>query len=284
MERNALGLIRKGNVIKEGIANIISKDTELQYVRSVELKRHTAHTCPLKDAGTRHSPLGISTLRIVVRDEKTSQEWGKPTCLENRNCPLSRGLTVEKLVVITNTNRNPISLDRFNEGHIADHVLHIEYCRNAYYPQVGYESKAKRLFVILSHLEDAKATFGGSGPRRLALSGMSYMADNLGKSCRFHQSPREVIVVNFGILEKLLDPTTADGKGTFEALCRKSIDRYTPMTYSAVPGQTCRTAARSNAVLKFISLKKYLTEYDWDGVYTPEEVDDLLQGDDGDEE
>ena len=57
---NALGLIKKGNIIKEGISNIVSKKTEIQRVETVELKRHAAHTCPLKDVGTRQSPLQIS--------------------------------------------------------------------------------------------------------------------------------------------------------------------------------------------------------------------------------
>jgi len=279
MERNALGLIKKGNIIKEGISNIISKDTELEHVRSVELKRHPTHTCPLEDAGTRQRVLEVSILRIIM-----SGQMGKPACLENRNCPLSRGLAPEKLVVVTNTkyDYSPIRLDRFNEGRLVDLVVHITYSRRQHYPQIEYKSKAKRLFVILSHLDNTPG-FIGLGMEYWALDVMSHTAHMLARSCRSHQSPREVIMVNFGILE-LSDTMTANRKGSVEAMCRNSIDRYIPNTISAPRGQTWRTAAEANAAVKFISMKEYLQEYDWDGVYTPEEVDDLLQGDDGDEE
>lgn len=281
MERNALGLIRTGNIIKEGISDIDSKDTELRHVKSVELQQHSAHTCPLKDAGTRQSVLEISTLRIVRIYQR-----GRPACFDNRNCPLSRGLSAKKLVVMTDTNYigNPLRLDRFNEGRLVDHVILIDYCPNNYYTQVSYRSRAKRLLVILSSLNTGTPAQVRSVISDWALSSMSHTAGRLARSCRVHQSPPEVIMVNFGKLEELSGTSTADRKGTFEAMCRNYIDRYSPSTRSAARGQIWRTAAEANAVVKFISMKEYLTEYDWDGVYTPEEVDDLLQGDDGDEE
>lgn len=93
-----------------------------------------------------------------------------------------------------------------------------------------------------------------------------------------------MILVNFGKIEELLDSSTADRKGSFEVLCRKIIDSYTPGFYTAARGQTWRTAAEANAAVKFITMKEYLKEYDWNGVYTPQEVDDLLQKEVGDEE
>jgi len=155
MERNALGLTKKRNAIREKLSNVASKATELQHIKSVELKRHTAHTCPLKNVSTLQIPLAISILRVELRNE-TICMGRQSTCLEDRKCPLSRGLTPAKLVIITNTRRNPICLDRFNDRQIVNHVTLLEYCRSGYYPQIEFKSKAKRLFVILSHLTTAR--------------------------------------------------------------------------------------------------------------------------------
>lgn len=164
-----------------------------------------------------------------------------------------------------------------------DHVLLLEY-RQSDCPQIEYKSKAKRLFVILSHLDDGTPAHDGRTMGERTLRGMTYMAYILARSCRFHQSPPEVILVNFGKIEELLDSSTADRKGSFEVLCRKRIDSYTPRFYTAERGQTWRTAAEANAAVTFITMKEYLKEYDWNGVYTQEEVDDLLQEDLVDEE
>jgi len=148
MKKNALGVIKKGNVIRERNSNIVSKNTELQHVKFVELERHTAHTCPLKNVRTRQSPLAISILRVVLMKD-TERKSGQPMCLENRSCPLSRGLTAEKLIIITNTNHHSIWLERFNNGQVKDLVVQLEYLRSGPYPRLHIEKDSKRLIIHL---------------------------------------------------------------------------------------------------------------------------------------
>jgi hypothetical protein len=276
MERNALGLIKKGNVIKEGKSNIVSKKTELQHVKSIELIPHPHHTCPLQDVVTRRNPLAISILRIATTDDEKGYLGyrRKPECLRRRDCPLFRGLTAEKVVTITSTKVIPICIDRFNEyneGRHVDHVIRLRYPEIWYVPHVHVKSRANQIVIILSHTDDDSRH--DDQHREWAQRGRESLAAALATSTRFNQTPREIVMVNFGKLDDLLDPSTVNRKGMFEAMCRMRIESIgsLPVTH-----EFKRTAAEANAAVTFITMKNYLNEYDWNGVYTQEEVDTLL--------
>ena len=105
------------------------------------------------------------------------------------------------------------------------------------------------------------------------MNGVSYLASRLASSTVLCLVRRKVVMVNFGKFDDLLDSSTVNRKGTFEAMCRKSIDSMG----SSPSTNFKRTAAEANAAVKFITMKEYLKEYDWNGVYTQNEVDNLLQ-------
>ena len=55
MKRDPLRLIKegKGKVIRRGALDLVTKETELQYIKSIEIRAHMRDSCPLPNGRPR---------------------------------------------------------------------------------------------------------------------------------------------------------------------------------------------------------------------------------------
>ena len=66
--KNALGLVKKGNVIKA--SRMDTKETELKHIQLIELLNHTEEECPATGPRARQSPLVVPVLRFAMSDHE----------------------------------------------------------------------------------------------------------------------------------------------------------------------------------------------------------------------
>jgi len=187
-------------------------------------------------------------------------------------CPVSRGITGKKLVIVPGQHDGRIHLDRSYEGMVRDHVVKAEVSLYTAWPtDLHLDSKADRLVVILARLHQTESI-----PNNHRC--LKAMADLLACHRRIRNSPQDIVLVNFTQLDdKDLFPT-AHAKETFEALYRRADNEFQARGWRLGSRHEWRTPAELASVsTKFITMKEYLTEFDWDGVYTEDEVAELLK-------
>jgi len=274
MKREPLRLIKegKGEVIRRGALDLVTKETELQYIKSIEIQAHSQHDCPLPSGRTRQSPLKVPILRILM-DGNGYQRSTR--CIEQRLCPVSRGVIAKKLVIIPAEYCGQIHLDRSNDGMVQDHVVKTELFQHPNQSvHLHLKSKAKRLIVILARFS-RDYSFCSFYPIPYFLE---HLARLLARSRRYRYSPQDIVLVNFAQLDaKHFTPTSHPG-GTFEAYHDRVDTQFQTENWMLEAGDEWRTPAELALVsTKFITMKEYLTEYDWDGVYTENEVAELLK-------
>jgi len=272
MKRDPLRLIKegKGNVVMRGALDLVTKETELQYIKSIEIRAHMRGSCPLPNGRPRQAPLNVPILRILM-DDDGSTRYGNE-CLERRPCPVSRGVIAKKLVVVPGRYCGKIHLDRSNDGMVQDHVVKA----NLYYPSYQFvpwqlDSKAKRLIVILApiHRGDLTNNFFNS---------LDFIARLLARSRRYRYSTRDIVLVNFAQLDAAHFPVASHPGGTFEAYCNKVDTQFQTEDWMLKAGDEWRSPAELASVsTRFITMKEYLTQFDWGGVYTEDEVVEILK-------
>ena len=272
MKRDPLSLIKegKGRVIRRGALDVITKEKELQYIKSIEIQAHSQRDCPLPNGRTRQGPINVPILRILM-DEDGSTQRGK-RCIEQRLCPVSRGVIAKKLVIVPGEYCGKIHLDRSNDGMVQDHVVKADLYQLSYQPvPLQLESKAKRLIVILARVSRHYPVFP-------LLSHLECVARLLARSRRYRCSPQDLVLVNFDQLDaKHSAPVSHPGQ-TFEALHNRVDTQFQIQDWMLEAGNEWRTPAELASVsTRFITMKEYLTEYDWDGVYTEDEVVEILR-------
>jgi len=95
---------------------------------------------------------------------------------------------------------------------------------------------------------------------------------------QLRHSPNEIVLVNFSDLNDRYIRTPNTSIRSFEDICQKELDDFVTSRWNLQPGTFWKTAAESAQVsYKFISLREYLTNYNWEGVYSEEEVAELLK-------
>jgi hypothetical protein len=277
MTRDPMRLIEngKGTVITQGVLEMSTKEEELQHIKFVEVQSHSHDNCPFPSGGARQEPLTVPVLRIVMNGRQSHDD---DTCLERRLCPLLKGLATKKLVVFSRSYDRPIKVDRSEAGPPQEHVVKIEvFPVNCLGLNLHLESEAKRLIIILEHFERAIPRHA-SNETHMIRQCVFHMATQLVFSRRLRYPVQSFVMVNFAQLDaEYLLPESHPG-GTFEALCNKIDNESQPEIWDIGPRQAWRTLAeRASVSTKFITMKEYLREYDWNGVYTTDEVAELLK-------
>jgi hypothetical protein len=91
-------------------------------------------------------------------------------------------------------------------------------------------------------------------------------------AARFPNFPKQVVIVNSNILPKSTVPWI-DGKSSLETSVRWMNERVDPrVDHPADPWRRGLFTEGCKPTFKFISLKKYMRVYDWEGEFTAEEA------------
>ena len=277
MQRDPLKLVTEGNVIKR-FSGIDSKGNELQHIKSIRFRKHLADDCPVTDARTRRPPLTVPVVHVDMENVEVDddEDTNNYICLENRRCPLARGLKVKRLVVSVDSQRGDGCLDQLNAKSVEEHVVKLDLQeRHWAEPDLHSESKASRLVVILIPSQTAPMCTHQAHDRALNTC-ILYMACQLVHDSRLCPSPRNITMVNFDDLDnRFLD--LAARVETFEAAYMRVVNPGSE-SFRGHPFKSARDAALIS--IKFITLKDYLLNHDWEGVYTKEEAAKLLQAED----
>ena len=283
MQRNPLKLVKEGNVIKIG-SGINTKADDLRHIKYIELQHHVVKECAGK---VERGQLPSLEIPIVYIDLTKSSEDNYPNYhygLDNQRCHLLQFQRADKVVVSVNADHAPTSLRRFRIGSVEEQVvkLKLDFLPNLWRrPYLHSESTANKLVIILSPA--AQDTYATTSPYndQVMRHCMSVWADHLARDSKIRHSSSDIVMVNFDEIENRMVSHPADFAGAFERMCKDTIDRFNPRDYIKPNGQRWRTASEAASVsIKFISMKEYLTNYDWTGIYTKEEVAKLLQAKD----
>jgi len=278
MQRNPM-LIKRGNVIK-AVSGINTKEDELQHIKSIDLQNHLVKDCPVTDGRARLPPLKIPLVHIDMRKTEVDDVSNNQYCLDHSRCNLLQGQSANKIVVSVNTDDQPTGLRHLSLSSVEEHVVKLNFRSTPRWrSNLHSESRAKQLVIILSPVNHDTSTTSPppNGPSMWTC--IDLWADHLAYDSRIHNSPSDIVMVNFDDAEDGIISHPACKTGVFERLCRNAINRFRPRNYIELKGdQRWRTASEAALVsIKFITMKKYLGEYDWDGVYTKEEVAELLR-------
>ena len=215
---------------------------------------------------------------------KTSPKYlpGRQYCLDYQRCHLSHSQRANKVVVCVNTDDDPTPLRHLNISSVEEHVVKMKTNIHSWGTHNLYsESRAKRLVLILSPANQDTSSTTSSYHDQELWECMDIWADHLAFHCNIRQSSSDIFMVNFDDLENRMITQSADLSGAFERLCRQTIDQFDASDYLTPKRLQWRTASEAASVsIKFIAMNEYLTNYDWTGVYTKEEVVELLQVED----
>lgn len=273
MARDPLKLVREGHAGSEQSWDIVAKNIELRHIKTIELQQHPTGHCPLKGDSNRLIPLNITTLRIVMRNT----EWSRKHCLRDENCALVGVMSANKVVVSTDCSNHGVRLNQYNGLSSGDQVMKLDLRqKDLWDPRLHSQSRAKRLIVILSlatwDVQFHPLQFHNEAIRNC----QSKMAKEMADDIIYGRPSREMVMVNFDALATRLVSPAADTIETFESIFKKTFDdrlASSPLSEfeAGLPSVKFITPVR------FITMKDYLTEYDWNGVYTEEEVAGLLE-------
>jgi len=278
LEKNALRLVEVGNAIETGRMNIVTKEVELRYIKSIELQNHSVTKCPLHDGPNAQIQLDLSTLRVLMNDNLMINN-SERCCMGLEDCPLVKALAAKKLVIVTNGKHEAIRLNQDIDWQLEEYIVHLK-LRSCEWegPTLHLVNKAKRLVFILTNLVDVIPLSGYVNKNKWLRSRAEEIAMQLAYYSQLRHSPNEIVLVNFRDLNDRYIRTPNTSIRSFEDICQKELDDFVPSRWNLQPGTYWKTAAESALVsYKFVTLREYLTDYNWEGVYSEEEVAALLR-------
>ena len=279
MERDPLRLVKEGNVIKRGKGDMITKEDELRLIQSIEVLDHQPSKCTSKPTRARQGPLVVPILRIRISDHLLPYMWNRG-CLARNVCPHLKGLGAKKLVIITDGADSSVHLDRANVGMVDEFVVDVSSrLMDCEYPDLHLRIEAKRLVVLFSPDNIPYwPTYTRTNDQVLMWS--SAVSRQIAMYARLRHSACDIVMVNFRDLDSILKfiGATANQPPSFEALCKEDFDSFNYHEWDLPRYQHWRNASEVSTVkYKFISLKEYVTNYDWKGVFTEERAAQILQ-------
>ena len=264
--KNALGLVKKGNVIK--VSRMDTKETELKHIQLIELLNHTEEQCEPTGLRARRSPLVVPVIRFAMSNHEGGNYYGDRACLEYSDCPHLKGLAAKRLVVVTNGGDDDLRLNRNNTSHLEELVVHLKIS------QYGLEGPTKlllqgtpkRLVVVLSH--PAKFFDVRYRPEdEVIFTCMLNIAKQLVHYARLRQSPLDIVLVNFETFDDWFDGPESE-LITFGHALKDSWRAFEASRWPPPPGRQWRTASEAALVsFKHLSTAEYKRDYDHAGVY-----------------
>jgi hypothetical protein len=258
----------RGRIVKAG-----SSEEELRLIKTIELRHHFVKDCPRSfGARYRRQPLKLPVLHLWVGQMdatlRTEYDSAKAICLTGVSCSLLAELAPRKIVVRTDgyCNNPTIHWGRINQDQLNCQVVQLDLSQTHRWalPEIPLESVAKRLVIVLTPPRDFTALF--ATVTRTVAACMWVIAAQLSTKRRLQNFPSDIVLVNFGVLDAQF-PTNPSGK--FEDICK--IANSAPLAREK--GVVYKTESEMKLVtFKFVTMREYLTTYDWHGEYTKEEA------------
>ena len=267
---NALGLVKKGNVIKK--SRMDTKETELKHINLIEMLNHYEPECPSIGPRARQSPFVLPVLRFALSDHENENSYRRPSCLEYSCCPHLKGLAPKRLVFITNGADGEIRLHRNNTSHLEELVVHLKISQYGLQPitKLLLQGTPKRLVVVLSHPRKVFDRHHSISAEETLFRCMLSIAAEVVNYARLRQSPLEIVFVNFEDFHmRYISPGLE--VESFEHVLKESWEEFEPEEWAAPPGRQWRTASEAALVsFKHLTTDQYKTNYDHAGVYPKE--------------
>lgn len=274
MLRDPTVVVKEGKAIRGSAKDWITRNENVRHIKMVHVRQHDIADCPRTLLTDLRRPLRLPFVRIDYQHETPYDRFY--TC---RRCPLLNDLAPRRLVLTTlGAEYFPSPLAN---RPIEDIVLHFNLPKNL--PKTKLSGPvmryyAKRLIVILSLSEDENR----QGSQLQRDSNLNQVISRLANYLTYIVLDyvfRSAVLVNFDTLN---DHSVVDAKGVFETAYRA---RFEERQAVAKAGKDTRpidrdhsTSARLASIShSFISMKEYLTTFDWEGVYTKAEVDRMLK-------
>lgn len=284
------------NAWKEGLWPVVSKNRgngrgvvqaesnvdDLRLIKTVEMEHHYVKDCP-RSFGIRYrrQPIEVSVLRLMAdRTEDIARleyDSAKAVCIQGVSCSLLAEMAPRKIIVHSDGYRhNPaVHWGRINQDRLDSHVIQLDLSLSVGWtaPTVPLAAQAKRLIVVLTPpkfypVQDYRTTGNAIDVCKVMI------ACHLGMYCRLRNSAADVILVNFGVLDRVRRTNSVE---TFEDLYRKMITVVRVPLVPPPKGAIWKTESALKLVtFKSVTLREYLTTYDWNGEYTEEEAARLL--------
>jgi hypothetical protein len=268
--KNALGLVKKGNVIKA--SRMDTKETELKHIKLIEMLNHYEIECPATGPRTRQSPLVLPVLRFALSDHEAENSYRRRSCLEFSNCPHLKGLAQKRLVFITNGADGEIRLHRNNTSHLEELVVHLKLSQYGLQEitKLLLQGTPKRLVVVLSHPRRLIDPHHSISAEETLFRCMLSIAVEVVDFARLRQSPLEIVLVNFEDFHKRYISPESEVE-SFEHVLKECWEEFEPEEWLAPPGRQWRTASEAAQVsFKYLTTDQYKREYDHAGVYPKE--------------
>lgn len=269
----------KGN--GRGAVQVESNVYDLRLIKTVEIQHHFVKDCP-RSFGIRYrrQPIEVSVLRLMAdRTEDIARlDYGsaKAVCIQGVSFSLLAELAPRKIIVRSDGSRhNPaVHWGRINQDRLDSHVIQLDLSHSEDWlePMVPLASRPKRLIVVLTPPEQY-AVLGHPATAKMIGVCIVMIACHLGMYCRLRHSASDVVLVNFDALDVRF-PTNP--LGTFEDACRKMMLLRVPLV-PPPKGAIWKTESELKLVtFKSVTMREYLTTYDWSGEYTENEAAKML--------
>jgi hypothetical protein len=271
VERNALRLDKVGRRKKDR-SDIVPKEEEVKHIRSIEITRHASATCPMNVNRSRQDPLVVPLLRVDASKDDHLGLIPSNTCLGERTCPILKNIAPKKLLLIPNSRHEKIHFGRLNDEFLEDVIINV----NLY--DVGTHSGifeslpvSKRYVLVVSASEpiendDESVLEVEYGTRHEDFSRQGrliVLVWHLAMSAR-HGLSSWLLVSCFGDRDVAHEPTPKDLQMLDDVVSRTPGRSWTEL------GRVLRTA-------KGMEMGDYLSSPDWQGVYTDDEVAQMLE-------
>jgi hypothetical protein len=270
LKKDPLQVVNEGKALRGRTAKWLNLNTEVQHIKMVNFRPHYAKDCCKSGKLVRQGPIHVPVLRL-----SGSRRDG--FC---RECPLLRDLSPRKVVIASSEGYSDILYSSHApSAKVEDLVVSIS-LRQSNGCSFHFNGPAKRLVVILSLAEYADRGKNNRLSRNDCLArDMRELAWEVAQCARYRHSAGEVLLVDFNRSYEYLP---VDARTLFEPALNKKLQHAQDRTKDLRPSDRSYYKSRDEIAAityNFITMREYLTDHDWKGVYTKLEVDRMLKED-----
>ena len=280
MEQDPLQVLNKGKALRGRNAQWLTMITEVRHIRMVNFRPHDREECCKTGKLIRQRPINMPILKVNLSDCQGGSvlEYNHGEC---RECPLMLDFAPRKVVITSHGNYDESRPTYSRYAAVEELVFSVnlrQSDRRYFYSSLN--GQAKRLVIILS-LANYAAILGSArlSPDDCLTRDMTNLAESVAWSTLSRNSASEIMMVDFDASNQKL---SGNAKACFEPALQRVMKEG--IRWLECLGPSDKSYYKSSAEFalvtpKFITMREYLTNHDWEGVYTKTEVEKMLKED-----
>jgi hypothetical protein len=271
LKKDSLQVVNEGKALRGRNAKWLTRNSEVQHIKMINYQSHDATDCCKSGKLMRQGPIYVPVLRL-------SGGRRHAFC---RDCPLLRDLSPRKVVIVPCGGYGDLHYSSHApSANVEDLVVFISLRQSdgRSFDLHGH-GQAMRLVLILSLANYAAGYKNTRLSRDECLArDMKELAWQIVQYVQTRNSANEVLLVDFTRSHENL---AVDAKTLFEPALKKEV-QYAQARIDDRPSDRSYYKSKdeiASITYNFISMREYLTDHDWKGVYTKSEVDKMLKED-----